>query len=100
MSNIRIIIGHCNHSNITLSEIKQLDSFHQPEPLMIHLTDIDNEYKYTKEELQQLPQKVKHRKKRKFHDWLRNIFYGCQQLYNHNRVNDIRQKYVYRLSLF
>jgi hypothetical protein len=67
MSNI-IIVGHCKHSNITFSEIKQLDSFHQPEPLMINLTDISNEYIHTKEELQQLPQKVKHRKKRKFHD--------------------------------
>jgi hypothetical protein len=68
MSNIRIIIGHCNHDNITLSEIKQLDSFQEPEPLMFNLTDTGNEYKYTKEDLQQLPQKVKHRKKRKFHD--------------------------------
>jgi hypothetical protein len=67
MSNI-IIVGHCKHSNITFSEIKQLDSFHQPEPLMINLTDTGNEYRHTKEDLQQLPQKVKHRKKRKFHD--------------------------------
>ena len=67
MSNI-IIVGHCKHSNITLSEIEQLDYFHQPEPLMINSTDTGNEYIHTKEELQQLPQKVKHRKKRKFHD--------------------------------
>lgn len=69
MKNIIIVaISHCNSVTTTLSEIEQLDSFHQPEPLMIHLTDIGNEYIHTKEELQQLPQKVKHRKKRKFHD--------------------------------
>ena len=63
-----VIVGHYHHATITLSQVENLACFQQPEPLMFSLTDIDNEYKYTKEDLQQLPQKVKHRKKRKFHD--------------------------------
>ena len=58
MTNV-IIVGHCRHSNITLSEIEQLDSFHYPEPLRFNLTGLDNEYKNTKEDLQELPQKIK-----------------------------------------
>jgi hypothetical protein len=30
-----IIVGHCYYSKITLSEIEKLDSFHQPESLII-----------------------------------------------------------------
>ena len=63
-----VIIGICHHNTTTLSQVQNLACFQDSEPLIFNLTDLDNEYKYTKEELQQLPQKVKHRKKRKFHD--------------------------------
>ena len=63
-----IIIGLCHLNTTTLSQVENLACFQEPEPLIFTLTDIDNEYKNTKEDLQQLPQKVKHRKKRKFHN--------------------------------
>ena len=40
MTNV-IIVGHCNHSNITLSEIEQLDYFHKPEPLIISSSQLN-----------------------------------------------------------
>tara|TARA_R110000796_G_C14238394_1_gene396939 strand:+ start:323 stop:526 length:204 start_codon:yes stop_codon:yes gene_type:complete len=67
MTNV-IIVGHCNHSNITLSEIEQLDYFHKPEPLIISSSGMYKDFVHIKEESQQLPQKVKHRKKIKFHN--------------------------------